>query len=71
MDVISIGTNVAAGNYVSAAIDVGALVYDAAATAVPGLPAGAGAALKAVRVAEKVAVKATKYVPGGKWLPKV
>lgn len=59
MDVASCAKNIATGNYVSAAVDAGALIVDAAATILPGVPGGAGAALKVVRGGEKV-VKATK-----------
>jgi len=52
MDVWSLGSNVAAGNWAGAAMDAGGLLVDAAATVVPGVPGGAGAALKAARAAD-------------------
>ena len=55
LGVASLGTNIAAGNVGSAALDAAGLIYDAAATVVPGLPAGAGTALKAARAADKAA----------------
>jgi RHS repeat-associated protein len=51
LDVTSLGTNLASGNLVGAAVDAVGLVYDAAATAVPGLPGGAGVAIKSARAA--------------------
>lgn len=51
----SLAGNVAAGNVGGAALDAAGLVYDVAATAVPGLPGGAGTAIKAARAADKVA----------------
>jgi RHS repeat-associated protein len=50
----SLSYNLYEGNYVDAAIDAGGLVVDVAATAVPFVPGGAGAAIKAVRLANKV-----------------
>lgn len=47
MDVASLGVNIASGNVGGALLDAAGLIYDVAATAVPGLPAGAGAGLKA------------------------
>lgn len=61
LDATSFVTNVASGNYLSAVVDAGALLVDAAATAVPFIPGGAGAAVKAARTAEK-AVNVTKSV---------
>src|SRR5690606_34670187 len=46
LDVASLGANVAAGNWGSAAVDFVSLAYDGTATVVPGLPAGGGVALK-------------------------
>jgi hypothetical protein len=46
--------NVAAGNWGGAALDTAGLVYDVVATAVPGLPGGAGTAIKAARAANKI-----------------
>ena len=53
--VASFATNVAAGNIGGAALDAVGLVYDVAATAVPGLPGGAGTAIKAARGADRLA----------------
>ena len=70
MDVASLAGNLATGNYVSALVDGVATVIDAAATAVPFVPGGAGTVVKAVRTGEKVAhasqvakvsYKATRY----------
>lgn len=49
MDAASLGANVAAGNYGGAALDAVSLAADLAATAVPGLPGGAGVACRAAR----------------------
>lgn len=54
MDVTSFIANAATGNYWSAAVDGAAMIYDVAATAVPGLPGGAGAALKMYRASKVV-----------------
>jgi hypothetical protein len=53
MDVASLASNVADGNWAGAAVDAGGLIVDAAATVVPGVPGGAGTAIKAVRGANK------------------
>ena len=45
----SLGVNLATGNVIGAAVDAAGLVYDAAATAIPGLPAGASTAINAYR----------------------
>ena len=69
LGVVSIGANITAGNYVSAAVDLGGLIYDGAATVVPGLPAGAGVALKVYRAGDKavdVAKGAANGVRAGK-----
>lgn len=55
LDVASLGANLAAGNYGAAAVDAAALIYDGVATAVPGLPGGAGTAVKLGRGAERAA----------------
>jgi RHS repeat-associated protein len=55
LDAASLAGNVAAGNWGGAALDAAGLVYDVAATAVPGLPGGAGAAIKAARGADRLA----------------
>jgi hypothetical protein len=47
--IVSFTANASAGNYWGAAFDLGGLLYDAVATAVPGLPAGASVALKVYR----------------------
>ena len=51
MDVASLGKNLAIGNYAGAAVDAGGLIVDVAATLTPGVPGGAGAGIKAYRVA--------------------
>ena len=45
-----LGANMASGNFGGAALDAIGLAYDIFATAVPGLPAGASAAIKGIRV---------------------
>lgn len=50
----SLSYNLYQGNYTDAAIDAGGLVIDVAATLIPVVPGGAGAAIKAVRTADKV-----------------
>ena len=52
MDVASLGANLAAGNYAGAAVDAGGLIVDAAATLIPGVPGGAGTAIKVARTAQ-------------------
>lgn len=59
MDIVSLSRNLAVGNYGGATVDAIGLIYDGFATAVPGLPAGAGAAIKASRSAGDV-IKANK-----------
>lgn len=49
----SLAQNIASGNAKGAALDALGIVLDAGATAVPGLPGGAGTAIKAARVADK------------------
>ena len=51
MDVVSLVSNLAAGNLAGAAVDAAALGVDLAATTVPGLPGGTGVACKAPREA--------------------
>lgn len=51
LDVASLVSNAKNGNYTSAALDAGALLIDVAATAVPFVPGGAGASVKAYRSA--------------------
>jgi RHS repeat-associated protein len=53
MDAASLVANVSSGNVGGAVVDVVSLAYDLFATAVPGLPAGAGTLVKASRVADK------------------
>ena len=55
IDAASLSGNVASGNIVGALVDVAGLAYDVTATAVPGLPAGAGALIQAGRAADDVA----------------
>jgi RHS repeat-associated protein len=52
MGAASFSANVAAGNYVGAAIDALGIVVDTAATATPYVPGGAGTAIKAARAAD-------------------
>ncbi|MFM7852933.1 MAG: RHS repeat domain-containing protein [Flammeovirgaceae bacterium] len=54
LDIASLGANLAAGNYVDAGIDAAGLIYDGAATLIPGLPGGAGTLIKASRVGKTV-----------------
>ena len=67
LDASSIVNNVANGNLLSAVVDVGALIVDIAATAVPFVPGGAGTAVKAYRSAKsfKANVKAGKEFERG------
>ena len=53
MDVASFKTNVSEGNVGGAIVDGFGLLLDAGATIVPGLPGGAGTAIKAYRTADK------------------
>ena len=46
--------NVKAGRYAAAAVDAVGVVLDAGAGAVPGLPGGAGTAIKTARAAERI-----------------
>ncbi|MEM7538996.1 MAG: polymorphic toxin type 35 domain-containing protein, partial [Chloroflexota bacterium] len=48
----SLGANIYEGNYGSAALDVVGIAGDFIALAVPGVPGGAGAAIKSTRVAK-------------------
>ena len=61
LDIASLSHNVINGNVGAAVVDGLCLVADVAATAMPFVPGGAGAAVKATRTAEK-AVNATKSV---------
>jgi uncharacterized protein RhaS with RHS repeats len=58
--VASAGANLAAGNNGGAIVDAIGVVVDVAATAVPGVPGGAAAGIKAVRTADKVGDAAKK-----------
>ena len=51
----SLGANVAVGNVGGAAADAVGLAIDVAAAVVPGVPGGAGTAIRAIRGADKVA----------------
>ena len=53
MGVASAAGNIAAGNYGKAAVDVVGVVVDTAAAVVPGVPGGAGTAIKVARGAER------------------
>jgi RHS repeat-associated protein len=54
LGVASFAANVAAGNVGGAIADALGIAYDAAATAVPVLPGGAGTAIRAARAADRV-----------------
>jgi hypothetical protein len=54
IDIASLINNIAEGDGVSIAIDALGIVADVAAVALPVVPGGAGAAIKAVRGTEKV-----------------
>lgn len=64
MGLVSAGSNLWAGNFGAAAVDLGGVVLDAASVALPGVPGGAGTAIKAARAADKAvdAVKALNKV---------
>ena len=49
----SMSTNLQGGDYGAAALDAAGIVVDVAALAVPGIPGGAGAGIKAGRMAER------------------
>jgi YD repeat-containing protein len=53
MGVVSLARNVYAGNYGSAAVDGVGVVIDVVATAVPGMPGGAGTVIKGARAGDK------------------
>jgi len=55
MGAISLGSNIEQGNYGWAALDAAGLVYDVVATAVPFLPGGVSAGLKAARAGNTLA----------------
>ena len=54
MGAASLAKNVAIGNYAGAALDAGGLILDGIATAVPGVPGGAGTAIKMSRSSGEV-----------------
>jgi RHS repeat-associated protein len=56
----SLGRNVSDGNWSAAAVDVGGLVLDGVAMALPGVPAAAGLAIQASRAGNKATAKAVK-----------
>ena len=49
---VSLGANVASGNLLGAGLDFAGVLFDAGATAVPGLPGGGATAIRAWRIAE-------------------
>ncbi len=51
---VSAGSNALDGNFGAAAVDLGGVVVDGAATVVPFVPGGAAAGIKAARTAKKV-----------------
>ncbi len=55
LGVVSAGANIAAGNYGKAAVDIAGVAIDTAAAFVPGVPGGAGTAIKAIRSTERAA----------------
>ena len=55
LDLFSLGSNLVSGNFASAAVDAGGLLYDVGATLIPGLPGGAGTAIRAGRLADRAA----------------
>jgi len=59
--IYSFASNVASGNWGSAALDAGGVIVDVAATAVPFIPGGAGTAIKVARAADKT-VDAVKKI---------
>ncbi len=79
---ISLANNLIDGNYQDAAIDAGGIILDAVATASPGIPGGAGAAIKAGRSVDKGvdaataakraegAIRDAKYAKETNWYPK-
>ena len=77
LDVASGVHNIATGQYAAAAVDAGCLVVDVFAVAIPGVPGGAGTAIKAVRLADRaneaihIAKAADKVVEGARAAEKV
>jgi RHS repeat-associated protein len=61
-DATSLVSNVAAGNWIGAAVDTAALFYDATATAIPGWPGGAGAVVASARATAIVSAKAERTI---------
>jgi RHS repeat-associated protein len=55
MDIVSLSKNIAVGNYGGAAVDALGLLIDGIATAVPGVPGGAGTIIHASRTADHIA----------------
>ena len=53
MGLVSFGTNLGTGEWKAAAVDAVGIVADLVALVIPGLPGGAGAAVKAYRLANK------------------
>ncbi len=53
----SFAKNISAGNYKTAIIDAGGILLDTAAAVIPGIPGGAGAAIKAARIGTKAVSK--------------
>lgn len=72
MGIVSFVDNISKGDYGWAALDAVGVVVDVAATAVPGVPGGAGTGIKALKVSGYVgkAYKATKegFKRKGKWI---
>ena len=60
LDVMSLARNVASSQWTDAAIDAGTIVADVGATAIPGVPAVAGVAVRAGRAAAQAAPKLAK-----------
>ncbi len=67
MGVKSAYDNVKSGDYLSAAADIGGVAVDVAAAVIPGVPGGAGTAIKVARIAERAddAVDVVKAVQRG------
>ena len=53
----SFAKNISAGNYKKAIVDAGGILLDTAAAVIPGVPGGAGTAIKAARIGTKVVSK--------------
>jgi hypothetical protein len=58
--VANAGANIAAGNDGKVAVDMVGVVIDVAATAVPGVPGGAGSVIKAERLRQRAAFRQAK-----------